>query len=373
MADDTPLTLQALLTPATADEIKAQILTDLADLGFASTSWQQGQPELAIVEAMAELDAQRMRAVSTLARWCFFRLLNDNEGDVAAELALSWYGVTRHPSTFAERSVTLTNTAGAGPYSVAAGDFALSGNGQIYRNVGTLSLPATVGATATITMRAEVAGKAGNIAALRDFVTPLAGVTLTSQAITVVAVDAEGVSELRQRCLDRWGTLAVNGELPRSGYAYAIKTDNPLITRVKVRNDAPDGAGSFRPYIARQRATAEAADVTAAQAVVDAIVPPCVTSADVYACPTYAVTIAGSVLWAAGYDTTDNRALVEEAARAYVEGLAIGEVLRYSELVAAITEVDGVESVTLTSPTSDVTPSAYDVFVVTYSLTYSNI
>lgn len=373
MASDTPLTLQSLLTPPTAESCKARILTDLDAGGFAATSWQEGQPELAIVETVAEIDAERMSAVSTLVRWCFFRLLNDDEGDVAEELARSWYGVTRHPATFAERTVTLVNTPGAGPYTAAAGDFALSGGGQIFRNTSTLNIPATAGAQVTITMRAEVAGIAGNVSALRDFVTPLAGVSILSQAVTTVAVDAERVSDLRTRCEARWGTLAINGELPRSGYVYAVTTANPLVTRAKVRNDAPDGAGSFRVYIARLAATAQASDVTSAQATVDAIVPPCVTSADVYACPTYAVTLSGGVLFASGYDTTDNRAAVELAARAYVEQLPIGGVLRYSELIAAMTDVAGVESVSLTAPTADVTPGVYDVFVVTYSITYSSL
>jgi uncharacterized phage protein gp47/JayE len=370
MASDTPLTLAALLTPPTAAEVKASLLLDLDALGFASTSWQEGQPELALVEAFSEIDSQRMIAVSTLVRWCFFRLLRDGEEDVAAEMAESFFGVTRHPSTFAERTVTLTNTAGSGPYNPLANEFALSGGGIVYRNVSGFSVPATVGATVSVLMRAEVAGAIGNIAALREFVTPLAGVSLTSQVITTVAQDAERLTDLRERCWDRWYTLPNTGELPPRGYAYVVKTDNPLIVRAKVRNDAPDGAGSFRVYIARNQSTATSGDVTAAQAAVDAVVPPCVTSNDVLAATVAAVTVSGTVLFSVGNDTTENRAAVEAAARAYAETLPIGGTLVFSELVSRMQGVAGVESVILSAPLADTTTGAYDVISLTWSVSY---
>lgn len=368
-----PITLASLLTPSTEEEVLARMLTDLADMGFASTSWQDGQPELDIVRVCARMHASATGVISTLARYCFFGLLTDDDVEAAYEFARSWYSVEPHPATAAERSVTLRNDAGAGPYSSAAGSLVLAGgDGQEYENTSTVNIPATVGATVTATFRARVFGTAGNVATLSTFSTPLAGVSISAQSVTLPGEDGESVRDLRLRCEARWGTLAINGELPASGYEYAIKTAVPEIRRTYVDNANPRGAGTFDVYVARANAAATGGDVTDAQTRVDEILPP---NADglVVASGTATGTLAGVVLLASGTLDAAKQAEANAAGLAYINTLAIGAVLRLSELVTALSSVDGVESVALTAPLADVTLTASQIHLWTSALTFAEI
>lgn len=368
-----PIPLSALLTPSTEEEVLARMLTDLSDLGFASTSWQEGQPELDIARVCARMHASATAVIATLARYCFFGLLTDDDVEAAYEFARSWYGVEPHVASAAERSVTLRNDAGAGPYASAAGTLVLvGGDGQEYENTATVNVPATVGATVTATFRARVLGSAGNVATLSTFATPLAGVSIAAQSVTLPGEDGESVRDLRLRCTARWGTLAINGELPASGYEYAIKTAVSTIRRTYVDTANPRGAGTFDVYVARASSAAIAGDVTAAQTRVDEILPP---NADglVVAATAVTGTLTGVILCAAGTLDAAKRAEVDAAGLAYINTLPLGAVLRLSELITALSTVDGVESVSLTSPAADATIAPDEIHLWTSALTYSEI
>lgn len=222
------LDIEDLVTPPTADEVLASLLSVAAALGLSTTSWQSGQPSHTILRLVANVIASTMSVVSTIARGG----LLDWAGSVTPEYGPGWLDVlvaagwstVRRPATYATTDVTITTTAACIGGTYAAGAFRVARGAVTYSNASTIVIPAGVGSV-TGSFVAAVAGSAGSsgVGTITTVVTTLAGTSCTNSAAAVGA-DAELNADLVTKCKAKWQSISVDG--PAGAYVYNAKTIN---------------------------------------------------------------------------------------------------------------------------------------------------
>lgn len=364
------LTLSQLRTPIARNDALDSVLAVLKSLGFATGSWQSGSVQRTLVEGTAEVWSALSQGVAALADMAFNET---STGSFLSAFSRSHYANLRVGAVHTEGLVVLTGGAVGPPHTVTAGQLIAADpvTGYTYRNIAGGTVPAS--GTLTLTFRAEVAGAARNIAngALTVLKTPLAGVAISNPDpgsgtwITTQGLDEESDERLRLRNSSRWATLAY--ATPADGYVHLALAADTDVTRVLVDDSNPRGPGTLDVYIARATGVASGSDETTVQAYINTRRP---VSADplVIAAPASAQPVAGTVHITAALNTPAKHAEIAAAIDTYINSLPIGgEVipgvplppgtsgfLVHSELVGAMTDVEGVRRVALTTPTADV-------------------
>lgn len=264
-------TLADLLSPPTEAQVTTTLLSALTSLGFPVSSWPSGGAGRTLVQGFSRVLADGLSLVGTVARAGLLDLSPGTDpgspGDWLTLFAASHYGLVRRAATFAEVRVRLTASAGAGPYTIAPGAlWARSSTGRRYNITNTSNVSVTAGpSTVDVTLRAELAGAAGNLGLGQTLTleTPLPGVTAATvessggsgTALVVAGADQERDDALRARCRSRWATIG----LQHTAAAYdALARQVPsvgdptvsLVTRTKVDDTNPRGAGTADVWIA---------------------------------------------------------------------------------------------------------------------------
>lgn len=236
-----------LTTPLTRDQVTARIYAAIAALGVNTTTWKPGSVVRTMIAAAAIVLAAFSRLQALIAKSGF---LETAEGAWLTLVARYVYGVERDVATFAEGSITLTNTGG-GIYDLDAEDVVFrNGDGKQYRNTTAFSLAPL--ATVTIPIRAVEAGSASSSGpnTITELVTPLLGVTATN-ATSVVGLDEEKDPALRARASAKLGSLSPFG--PWDAYRYAAtqarRADGTAIGVTRART-LKDGFGGTTTYVA---------------------------------------------------------------------------------------------------------------------------
>ncbi len=209
------VTLEELTTPMTVEEAKTAIYAALAARGVKTTAWKAGAVTRTVIHGLAIVASALSELQALLAKQGFLDLA---EGDWLTLLARYVYDVTRIEGTFAETTVTLTNSAG-GVFSGGTGDLVVSSsvNGKAYRSTEPYSL-AAMGTTDVEVQAIEIGeDSSANAGEIDTLVTVLTGVTVTN-ATAAVGSDIETDAALRIRCRDRLGALSPNG--PSDAYRY---------------------------------------------------------------------------------------------------------------------------------------------------------
>lgn len=223
-----PLGIDDLVTPVTADDVLASMLSVASSLGLSTTSWQSGQPSHTILRIMASAIASTLSIVSTITRGG----LLDYAASVTPEGGPGWLDVlvesgwsdTRRAATYATTDVTLTTSAACPGGTYAPGAFHVSRGSIGYSNAATLIVPAGAGSV-TGSFRADVAGSSGSsgVGTITTVVTTIVGVTCTNSAAALGA-DAETNAELVTRMKLKWQSISVDG--PAGAYVYNAMTIN---------------------------------------------------------------------------------------------------------------------------------------------------
>lgn len=381
------LTFEQLRTPITQDEALQTILDELASLGFNSTSWQSGSVQRTIITAMAEVWARISEGVAFLAEMGF------NETSTSGGLTLfsdSHYDNQRVEAVATEGLMLFTGSAIGPPHTISVGGIVVKEEttGIVYRNTAGGTIPAS--GSISLAMQADTPGIAGNIPNLSTLKlsTPYTGVTATNPDpgsgtwITTQGIDEEADVTLRARNRTKWATL--NFALPADAYVNLSLTSDSDITRVTVDDSNPRGAGTLDVYIARATGIAVAGDVTTVQTEIDKKRP---VTADplVIAAAAQTVTISGTIHITTALHDAAKEAEIEQAAIDYTNSLPIGgEIVPpgttgyfiFSELITAISRIEGVRRVALVSPTADIAISGFSVATVsggTPAFTYVDI
>jgi uncharacterized phage protein gp47/JayE len=373
------LTLAQLRTPITEDQAVQTLLDQLQALGFNVSSWQSGSVERDIVEAIGFVLADSTKSTDALSRLGY----NDSAtGDALTELSRSHFDNTRDPGQRTQGIVTLTDVGGIGPVSFNPGDVVVSDKStpaNTFRNITGDTLPAL--GFVQLTFEAEIAGADGNVAngEITELVTAIAGVTVdnTTNAPgsatwrSLEGADVESDPTLRVRNSTRWARLSI--AKPADAYIN-IALGVTGVARARVDDTNPRGPGTVDVYIAGPSGTVGGTEVAAVQTAIDAERP---VTADVLVIAATAITqdLAGSVFvdpsvydGPAGVLETN----VKQAADDYINSLPIGGVvlppgpggvMPRSELVGAMTAVDGTEAVALSDPAADVPVATFEIVI----------
>ncbi len=240
--------LSELTTPLTVDQVKAKLYAILASVGVNTTTWKPGSPVRTMILGVSIIGAAFSRLQALIARSGFLEL---SEGSWLALVAWYVYGVAKEYATFAEGSITLTNTGG-GVYALDADDLVVANplTGKTYRNTASFSLGAL--SSLSVPIRAVEAGSASSSGAgtITGLETPLIGVTCTN-AVSVVGLDEEEDPALRLRCYEKLGSLSPFG--PWDAYSFAARNarrpDGSRVGVARVRNTR-DGFGNVWTYVA---------------------------------------------------------------------------------------------------------------------------
>jgi phage-related baseplate assembly protein len=254
------MSLDALTTPLTREEVEDAIYAALAARGVRTTSWKPGAVVRAIITGVAIVIAGATRLQAAIARGGFLELAEDDWLTLVARYV---YGVERDPGSFATSTVTVDNDGG-GIYNGIAGDlvFRQTYTGALYRN----TAPFTIGALQNgvqIHVQAVELGSGSNAEAgfIGELETPLVGVTVVNSTVAI-GTDEEGDESLRVRCREKTGTLSPNG--PRDAYAFVARSakrpngDSIGITRVLT---LADGFGNVTVFVAASAVTVDPADL----------------------------------------------------------------------------------------------------------------
>jgi len=233
------LSLADLTTPLSVEDVKRSIYSVLAATGVTTTAWKPGAVVRTLIAAVAIVVSSLSQLTALLASSAF---LSTATGDWLGQLARNVYNVEPIPATFATTTVTITNSGG-GVYSFDAGDLQVLNRitKEAYFNIEPVTING--GATVNLIVQAYTAGAKGTSHPGEITVFQTAGLTncTVNNDNSAVGMDAESDPSIRQRCLDKLGSLSPNG--PSDAYAYVARSaldadGNPLgITRVKVTND----------------------------------------------------------------------------------------------------------------------------------------
>lgn len=329
-----PFPFDQLLTPKTADEELEELLSIAASQDLATTSWEEGNPLLALLSICAEVFKDFSQTTVEITRGGFGDTLSSDEwGDIWAASMFDEVRVPAEPAT--------TDTFRMINADLVAHDFdpgeiivAHAVTHKTYRNTQAVHLDAT-STTDDIAISADEVGVDSNAApgTITVLVAPsLPGVTCTNVE-SALGADEETTPRLVQRSRSKLGSLSPNG--PKEAYSYVAQTPAILarliapnvlgtpITRVKTI--ASETTGILRAILATAAGAPSGPDVDIVQRGFDRFAEPWCTTAiaepaiEVIRAVTYTA-------WVLGSNLTDAeiKLAIEKALIAWFKELAIG-------------------------------------------------
>jgi hypothetical protein len=276
------LSISDLFTPLTAEQIRAQMVTELVStFEIPADQWRQGGVASTMLTVASIILAMMSTLISDIVKGFF---LPTSTGVALKLLALYGYGVTVPEASFATGDVTLTNTEG-GSFTRQIGEYVAKNpvTKVTYSNTAAFTLPPND--TVTVAMRADTAGSAGSSTpdTITEHVTNLLGVTVTNPT-SLIGVDAPSDPAIRELCLNKLGASSVRGV--RTAYAYAIQVAiNPdTLGPVNVNRWAiseSSSTGEVDLYVAAPSGTPDPSDITGIVTSVEAEARPAGVTADV--------------------------------------------------------------------------------------------
>lgn len=369
-----PISFQQLITVPTVEEIESVMLGVLDQVGFRTTSWQDGSAPKHIVRSFSEVTVDLWYTVAQLARGAFLSFAIDEWLTVKAE---DDFAIVRDAATKTAGTAVLLDEGGA-PYTVTVGQFRISDASGTKIYVATTGGTLGVGDTLAITVEAEQAGADYNVAndSLTVMVDSVAGVSVsnpdngTGTWITSPGQDEQSDDSLRSECRAKWSTLAMG--VAESAYEAWVKAAVPTITQVKVYADNPLGPGSVRVLLANASGGATAAEVQAADDFVRPRKAIGTSTLALEAATNAVVEITGTIYVAAAFLAQAQAQHLTDLATLQRETGIAGEIplsVVYETLMAP----NGVTKVTLTVPTGDTQLGTEETAVFDVDLTYVSL
>lgn len=361
--------LAQLVATQTSDQRLTELLATLTGKGYAATTWQTGGLQRTLIELFAIALARQSDVLAEITKGGY---LDEAENEWLTALASEVYQITRAPSVSAVYSVTLTETAGS-PQSISTGALWVgTPDGKRYQSLASGDgSPQVVPANSQldILVQAESPGAAYNTGAGNIIImhTPITGVTVNNAYANpeIAGADAEGDPSVRQRCKDKWSALGAGGN--EAAYRAWATEASTSVKKVKIVTNPGGVAGLVGIYLAGETSGVSGAVVAAVQAYVRLKCPTCATPLAASA-TTQAVPITGNAyVWteyAAAFPAAANAALDE-----VFKAVPIGAQVDYSDIVAALANVPGVDRIDLSAPLTNTLPSANTVMLVKGTVT----
>ncbi len=329
-----PTDLADLVTARTEATLQTELLAKLTAESFPTADWQEGSVPRSLVKGDAAALADLDTTVASLAGAAFLGTaegLDESDDEETASwldlLAEQRFDESRIQATFAEWTFTLKAASGIGPYTIGAGALVVASSGGVrFQSTNTGNVVVPLGSTAPITVKAQRKGTSGNTATPSVIVSPaLPGVTITGAARSTSARDRESDDSLRQRCMDKWSTLAV-GQGTQAAYRYwcigAVDELGESCGITKVAFDTIPGTGAVPIWVSGANGNILSGQLADAQTYVDARKPLTDTPTLSHATE-QTVAIAGTVRFKTGENTTANQQAVLDGITAYFAALPI--------------------------------------------------
>lgn len=322
------LSVSALFTPISEDDVLENFLATLETLKIPARSWRKGGAYRNILRAVAKTYSGLTVVMSTFAKSGF---LDDAEGVGLTLLAHFVYGVDRPEATAASGKVLFTNNGGGvytgSPYTAGKVRVLWTDGNKTYKTTEDLSLT-SVGQTQLVSIEAVEVGSASSAGPgeIDGLVTNLLGVIVTNPE-SVVGADAMSDDDLRALCRAKLAALAPTGA--RGAYAYAVgiakRLDGSPVNINRHRVISNPTTGVVTVIVASPSGAPLSSDVDAVTDSVEFVRPDSVTAV-VEAASTVAYSQSLTV-WAraqAGVDATEIHDAVEAALTTMVASYPIG-------------------------------------------------
>ena len=372
------LSFADLISAKSAQTIYNEMIAGVQAAGVRVANWRTGGPYRTFLRVSSVVAEQWYNVAQAFAGSGF---LDYATGDWLTLLAASLFAETRAPALFAAGTVTLTCSAGAGPYTIAAGGvIGATASGLRYRSTASVTVPAS--GTATVAVRAESPGSKYNVGAnaVDRLVTPtLLGLSVSNPAadwITSAGADEETDERLRTRCKAKWGTLGTGS--PDSAYLAWALAASAEVAKVGVNSNNYLGvfvAQYVTLILAGDGATVSDQAVADVLAYVNARRPNCMRCT-----VAKATTVTQSITAAVYVRSAQNTAATQGAIVAALDALAaatpIGGTVYLSRIIATIQDAvpgGAVRNVVVTLPAADVGLTYSQVINFTYSLSYVGV
>ena len=255
-----------ILAPRSSAVVLAALLALFASKGMNANGWQS----LQFARIVSVTQAETINSYEVNRAAIFDGGYISTATGVYLDLAATWYGEKRAAATTAIVQARFTDTAGAGPYLLAAGQIAVldptgvSGGPFYFRSSVAISVPKN--GFVDVLFAGEAAGAGYNATpGSLSLKTPVPGVALTSPAIASTGaiiisagVNAELDDLLRARCLLKLAQLGTGWA--KATIAGLVLDNFPAVTRLLVRD--PGGViGVADAYIAGPSAPASSQTV----------------------------------------------------------------------------------------------------------------
>ena len=346
----------------------APSVQDLVDQGLAEAQFRR--PDLLFAEgdvALAQIHAGAAMADACIryaAQALAATFIDTAKGDDLTALVDDHLDLQRQPATADTVTVTFERTSGGAGETIAAGTVVATVIGADGREVrfttdapivvpGAGNGPYDVGATCT-----EV-GRDGNVAAaaISRIVDTLGDTTwtVTNVALAAGGNEEESDEQLRQRARTFWGTL-------RRGTLAALEFGALTVAAVRVAVASESANGLVTVVVADEDGNSNAQMIADTQVTLEAWRAAGVP-VNVAGGTQLVQNIVAVLTTIEGFDLIAATSLIEEAVVSRGRKQRMGKVLYLDALTAAIIGVDpdGIEEVTFTTPTDDVTPTTYQV------------
>jgi hypothetical protein len=264
------MTLAAVLTTQTQDEIFAADLAAMAALDLPVTGWGPTSIQYALTWINARDKALYQTFRQRLARAGYLDTVILSGADWVDLLSAGFFQVYRSPATATIQQIRFTDTSAGSALDKAVRTVRIrdAATGLYFFNAEAFHLDAS--GYADVSFICESLGAQGNIAPGATWlnVTSLPGYTATNPAVgatgvsvTTAGADAESSASVVLRCRNKWSTLGRGGNA--AAVAYRIAAADATITRWFIDDANPNGPGSLDVYIAPSTGTASGGQVTA--------------------------------------------------------------------------------------------------------------
>lgn len=242
--------LQDLVKPLTAEEIREAIYTLIAANGIVTTNWQPWSPTKVLIHVVSVVLAAFSVLVSSIAAGGFLGLASR---PWAVLIARYRYGITDiRTKSLATTNIQLTNN-GVGVYSAASGEWTFKNpaTGALYVNTEPFAFG--IGESVTFSASSVEAGSiaTSEVGAINVIDSPAVSGVVCTNTTSAVGLEDASVGEIVALCLARRDARSING--PRGAYLWAAQTatrgDGSPIGVTRVRTYAP-GDGTVPCYVA---------------------------------------------------------------------------------------------------------------------------
>ncbi len=248
-------------TPRFLGPTRAAILQSLADAGAPVAGWSARAPQRVLVDDFSARTVEESEIRAELVAMIDLSALAAMDPDWCA-VWMTWFAEVYIPALPAVWDVPFATSSP--PQTVAPTDVVIvqAASGAIFELA--ITVPALLSSTGVLRVRARAPGVGGNVSSMSitKILSAPAGLSLgVGGALVTAGRDLETPAAAIRRCLGKWAALGAGWT--RLSFDYLIPLFAPTVTRWRVRDDNPDGAGTIRLIAANAAGAATGPEIAA--------------------------------------------------------------------------------------------------------------